>query len=173
MRETSLSVYKSTLFFPIQWLMLIFFHIWSSTDSLPTQQVIWVKEKTLHLKHPATRLQEMKYAFQFQPQPLLTDWHTLFCVHQHTDQFRAGSCQAPNISKCRSHNLSGNLFYYSTTLTAALFSLCLIWLDHVPACACCPLILLTPGKSWALSTHSKMQLWKKTPQDLLTPPAAG
>lgn len=37
----------------------------------------------------------------------------------------------------RSHNLSGNLFHYFTTLMATVFSLHLIWIHQVPACACC------------------------------------
>lgn len=143
--------------------MIIFIYIWSSTDSLSIQQLIWITDKTLHLKHLATRLWKMKYALQFQPQPLLTDVHTQFCVQQHTDSSGLGPAKpqtSPRMEIPQPLWEPVPLFYHphgnSLFLTPHLNS---------PGCSLCllPLILLLiSGKSWALSTHSKMQLWKKT-----------
>lgn len=56
-----------------------------------------------------------------------------------------------------------NCLFLTPQLNSPGSSLCL--LPHI--------LLLISGKSWALSTHCKMQLWKKKIWDLLTPSTAG
>lgn len=59
-------------------------------------------------------------------------------------------------------NLSGNLFYYFTTLIATIFSLQLIWIYQVPACACCLSFFCSPlGRAGLCLTTVKCNGAKK------------